>query len=443
MTITVSSTTDRPEGDQLKSDPSATVRPESAPEKPGSTQIRRVVSQRRETDVLALVGGLASASGLTWLLFTQIGPFSGVVGCVVVGYLTFVGIYALLVSMDENTQAVRDRVVAVVIQGLAGLLLTVLLFVIGYVMYNGAKAVVHVNFYTQDMGTTGPKDPLSKGGVLQAITGTLIEISIALVITVPIGLTCAVFLSEFPGKFARLVRTLTEAMTALPSILAGLFVYSAYVLTFHLQRSGFAAALAISVMMLPIMIRAADVVLRLVPGSLTEASLALGASRWRTVWYVTLPSARSGLATAVILGTARGIGETSPVLLTAGFGYNLNRNPTSGPMPSLPLLVFILRSSGEPTLIARAFGAGTVLMVLVLLLFGIARWIGGRGPGVLTKSQQRRRDTQSHDDATRISRQAAERGARERTAASLTPALLTDVPDATAQREPFQTGGTR
>ena len=163
------------------------------------------------------------------------------------------------------------------------------------------------------------------------IIGTLWEITIALAITVPLGITCAVFLNEIPGRFSRLVRTVAEAMTALPSIVAGLFIYATVDPVLGVEKSGFAAALAISVEMLPIIIRAADVVLRLVPGTLREASLALGASQWRTVWHVILPTARSGLTTAVILGTARGIGETSPVLLTAGFTQRFNADPAAGP----------------------------------------------------------------------------------------------------------------
>jgi phosphate transport system permease protein len=145
-------------------------------------------------------------------------------------------------------------------------------------------------------------------------------------------------------------------------------------------------------------------VLRLVPGSLTEASYALGAGHWRTVWHVTLPTARSGLTTSVILGTARGIGETSPVLLTAGSTAAINWNPVEGPMVSLPLLVFEMVSSPEPTMIARGFGAAALLMVLVLVLFALARAFGGRGPGQLTRRQQHRRVIASRRDAERFRR---------------------------------------
>jgi phosphate transport system permease protein len=229
-------------------------------------------------------------------------------------------------------------------------------------------------------------DPLSDGGILHAIAGSLIQITIALIITIPLGLTTALFLNEISGKFARFVRTIVEAMTALPSIVAGLFIYASVILLFGVDKSGFAASLAISVMMLPIMIRSADVVLRLVPSTLKEASIGLGAGQWQTVWRVILPTSRSGLVTAIILATARDIGETSPVLLTSGFTAGLNLDPFHGPMVSLPLAIFEFVKSPEPTMIARGFGTAAVLMFIVLLLFVIARIIGGQ---TITKKEKR------------------------------------------------------
>ena len=165
--------------------------------------------------------------------------------------------------------------------------------------------------------------------------------------------------------------------------------------------------MAISVMMLPIISRASDVVLRLVPGTLKEASYALGSGQWRTVWNVVLPTAKSGLTTAVILGTARGIGETSPVLLTAGFTAALNTNPFSGPMISLPLATFEFVKSPQENFIIRGFGTAAVLLVLVLLLFIVARTIGGRGPGNLSRRQLRKRAKNSMNDIQRFEARVA------------------------------------
>jgi phosphate transport system permease protein len=191
-------------------------------------------------------------------------------------------------------------------------------------------------------------------------------------------------------------------MTALPSILAGLFIFATWILILGFERSGLAASIAMSIMMLPIIIRSADVVLRLVPGNLREASSALGAPHWRTVWHVVLPTARSGLTTAVILGVARGIGETAPVLLTAGFTSTMNVNPLRNPMVSLPLAAFEFVRSPQPALIARGFATAAFLMFLVLVLFSLARMVGGRPAGRLSKGQAKRAAAHSRKDLARF-----------------------------------------
>jgi phosphate transport system permease protein len=302
---------------------------------------------------------------------------------------------------------VRDRVVTVVLYSVATFVLVALFSVILFTFIKGWNAFIHPNFFTQDLSTTGPLAPLHEGGMKHALVGTLWEIGIALVLTVPLGISCAIYLSEVGGRFARFVRTVAEAMTALPSIVAGLFIYITWIVSFGFEHSGLAAALALSVTMLPIIIRAADLVLRLVPGNLREASAALGAPSWRTVWHVVLPTSRSGLATAVILGTAWGIGETAPVLLTAGYTTYLNTNPLHGPMTSLPLLAYTLVKSGLKPQIARGFAAAAFLLFLVLFLFVIARIIGGRGPGDLSPGQARRRRRASARDLARFEARTA------------------------------------
>ncbi|MCC2594187.1 phosphate ABC transporter permease PstA [Tessaracoccus sp. OS52] len=353
-----------------------------------------------------LIGAGVAAAALAALLFGWFAPLSGPIGWVVVAFGCFLALYVLLVSRDNGAMDVRDRL-ATVLFGSAGVVVfSALLFIVVYTLVRGVEALQHGNFFTQTMQFAGPLDPLTAGGVMHAIVGTLIQISIALAITIPLGVGTAVYLNEVGGRFARLVRTISDAMTALPSIVAGLFVYAAIIQGVTHERSGFAAAVAITVMMLPVVIRSADVVLRLVPQNLREASYALGSSRWNTVRHVVLPTAKSGLVTSVILGTARGIGETSPVLLTSGVTAALNVNPFSGPMISLPLQVFDFVRSPEPTMIARGFGAAAVLMVLVLVLFIVARTLGGRGPGELTPRQQRAVRAASKRDVLRFSTRA-------------------------------------
>lgn len=386
---------------------------------PGDTPVgsRRSLRAIRTDDVYPVIGAAAGAMATATLLFGWIAPLTGMVGWLAVSFVLFIVFYGLLVSVVADLREVIDRVMTVLLASAGIILFSALVFVVVFVILRGADALFHWNFFVQDMQFAGPLDGLDVGGVSHAIMGTLIQIGIALAITVPLGILTAVFLNEIGGPFARFVRTVTDAMTALPSIVAGLFVYSAIILLITGQRSGFAAAMAITVMMLPIVVRAADVVLRLVAGNLREAALALGASRFRTVWHVVLPTARSGLATAVILGTARGIGETSPVLLTSGVTAVMNLNPFEGPMISLPLQVFDFVRSPEPNMVARGFGAAAVLMLLVLALFAIARIIGGRGPGELTARQRSAVARQSQNDLIRI-----ERAAHARTAELAAPA---------------------
>jgi phosphate transport system permease protein len=375
--------------------------------RPPGGQVRRPLGGLRNTDAFALAGALGAALTGTGLLWMQLGPFTGLLGYVVVSWLLFVATYALLISFDEDEPAVRDRISAVVVHSLAVVLFGSLIFVIGYTFWRGAKALPHLNFFTQDMRSAGPLDPLTVGGIKHAIIGTLIELGITLAVSVPLGLLGGVFLHEIPGRFSRFVRTIVEAMTALPDLLAGLFIFATLILIFGLDKSGLAAALALSVTILPIIIRTTDVVLRLVPGNLTEAAYALGSGQWRNVRYVVLPTARSGLATAVILGAARAIGETSPVLIAGGATAQVNTDPVHGPMMSLPLLAYTMVQNSQDNMVARGFGTAATLMVLVLLLFAVARIIGGRGPGQLTARQQRRRAAGSRRDFKRLTSRTA------------------------------------
>ncbi len=288
--------------------------------------------------------------------------------------------YCSITALNNPRTVVIDRFVASSIH--AGAILTgaALVSAVVFTFWRGYPALVHLNFYTHDMSGVGPQDPLSRGGVLHAIVGTLIEIGIAIAITLPLGVGTAVYMVEVGGRSSKIVRTVVEAMTALPSIIAGLFIYTVLIVDIRFPKTGFAAAMAISVMMLPIIARASDVVLRVVPSGLREASQALGASRWQTVWRVVLPTARPGLATALILGIARGVGETSPVLLTSGASTFFNADPFSDPMNSLPLFTYFAVRSGEDRFIERGFGAASVLLMLVLVLFIIARLLARQRP---------------------------------------------------------------
>ncbi|WP_375474910.1 phosphate ABC transporter permease PstA [uncultured Jatrophihabitans sp.] len=333
----------------------------------------RAIRSRTFDDIACLAGAFAGSLATTYILYEFVLPFDGRLGFFLCWYLLFLGMYLGATALSNPRTVVVDRLASTLVQAGAGLTALALASAVTFPFIRGYHALVHLNFLTSDMGGVGPQDAFNRGGVLHAIVGTLIEIGIALIIALPLGIGAAVYMSEVGGKFARVVRTVVEAMTALPSVVAGLFIYTLLIVDLHIPKTGFTAAMALAVMILPIIARASDVVLRVVPGGLREASLALGASRWQTVWRVVLPTVRPGLATAVILGVARGIGETSPVLLTSGNSSFFNANPFSQPMDSLPLQTYFAVRSGEPMYIERGFATACVLLILVLLLFITAR----------------------------------------------------------------------
>lgn len=347
------------------------ARPELATAQPPSAT--RTLSTTTAQDRMVEVGAWASGFAIAWLLNARLLPWTGLLPLALSTVVAGLVVLAVATAMTEPRPVVVDRVVAAIVHVAALSVAVALLSTIAFILVRGLEALPHLALLTQDMSGVGPRDAFDRGGILHAVVGSLVQVGIAVVVTVPLGIGTAVFMTEVGGRYARIVRTVVEAMTALPSIVAGLFVYTTLIVGLGVARSGFAAAMALAVMMLPIIARAADVVLRVVPGGLREASLALGASRWRTVWHVVLPTARPGLATALILGVARGIGETSPVLLTSGAASFLVVNPTDGVMNSLPLFIYSTVRSGEPMYIARAFAAATVLLLLVLALFAVAR----------------------------------------------------------------------
>jgi phosphate transport system permease protein len=232
-------------------------------------------------------------------------------------------------------------------------------------------------FLRQDLRHFSPRDPVSKAGMEQAIIGSIEQVGLATAMTVPIGVLTATYLNEVGGRFASCVRTIADAMTGLPSIIAGLFIYAAWVQPQHEKGfSGFAAAIALAVVMLPTVIRTAEEVLRLVSGHLREAALALGAPEWRVVLRVVIPTARTGLVTAAILGVARAVGETAPVLLTAFGSPRTNLNPFRGTQDDLPMRIYLLVRSPSDSNNAAAWGGALLLLLVILTLFTLARMLG-------------------------------------------------------------------
>ena len=235
-----------------------------------------------------------------------------------------------------------------------------------------------LNLFTQDMSLAAPTDPLTNGGVLHAITGTLTLVALALVMSVPIGILTALYLTEIKGRFSGPIRFLVQAMSGVPSIVAGLFILSAVLYPITKSYSALMGALALTILMIPTVARTSEEVLQLIPNDLREAGTALGGTQWRTVAMIVVPAARSGLLTAVILGIARIAGETAPLLLLTGGGDKVNPNPFNGSVGSLPYYIWKSFNAGSPESLTRAWAGLLVLMLLVLLLFVLARALSTR-----------------------------------------------------------------
>jgi phosphate transport system permease protein len=225
------------------------------------------------------------------------------------------------------------------------------------------------------LGILGPG-----GGAYHAILGTVIITAITSVLSIPIGLLTAVYLVEYGhGRLKRAITVMVDVMTGIPSIVAGLFAYALFVIFFGPGvRMGLAGAVALSVLMIPVVVRSSEEVIRLVPNELREAAYALGVPKWRTVVKIVLRTALAGLATAVTLAIARVIGETAPLLVTVGITNGTNTDPFNGRMATLPVFAYYqLTQPGVPPEngINRAWTAAFVLIIIVLLLNLIARLI--------------------------------------------------------------------
>ena len=233
------------------------------------------------------------------------------------------------------------------------------------------------SFFTTDPTGSFFGDP---GGIRSAIVGTLEIVGLASLIAIPLGIGVALYLTEYgrDGRFANVVRYFVDVMTGVPSIVFGLFIYITLVVS-HIggNFTGWKGSVALSLLMLPIVVRASEVVLLLVPSALREAALALGAPRWRVISRVVLPTALPGLVTGSILAIARGMGETAPLIFTVSVAFGLTGN-LGAQMNSLPLQIFNDISSPRDAIIARAWGAALTLVVLVLILNLIARLIARR-----------------------------------------------------------------
>lgn len=324
--------------------------------------------------------GAVVIGALTWLPFGSVNWARWIVASLV-AYLLITFVVSRLV---ESPRQATDRFATAVMNSAFAVVLLPLFSVVWTVVERGSNRF-DWEFYSQSMrGVIG-----EGGGGYHAIVGTLIVTAMTALFAVPFGLFTAIYLVEYStgGRFARAVTSLVDVMTGIPSIVAGLFAYALFVFLDDVpiltalstgvgHRSGLAGAVALTLLMTPVVVRTSEEMLRLVPNELREASYALGVPRWKTIVKVVLPTAVAGILTGIVLAIARVIGETAPLLVTVGITADVNWNPIDGRLATLP--VFSYNSYKFPTLpveasIDRAWAAALTLVLLVVILFTIAR----------------------------------------------------------------------
>jgi phosphate transport system permease protein len=296
-------------------------------------------------------------------------------------------------SLGAGRRKAKNRVATVLITASFGVALIPLVWLLWTVISKGASTITSADWWTGTQRNIGYKDP--GGGAYHAIVGTLEQVALCTLISVPIGILVGIYLVEYGrGVLTRVTSFMVDILTGLPSVVAALFIYAVFVTTFHGTRAGWLVSLALVMLMLPVIVRTTEEMLKLVPNELREASYALGVRKWKTILKVVVPTAFSGLITGVVLGIARVAGETAPLLILVGYSGNLNTNLFDGFQGSLPGLIndqfanlgsgshaFGLDANGHRVLIHnyapdRLWGTALTLIIIVMALNLIARFIG-------------------------------------------------------------------
>lgn len=327
-----------------------------------------------------ITGGIFLVSVLIAYLLIKFTGLSGKLGMFASFLAVFVTINAVREYLRFGSASAKDTFVNILVAAGAFITIVPITSILYTVISKGIKGLYPGLFFT-DMSLNAPNDPLDVGGLGHSIVGTLLLVSIALVFSVPIGILTALYLTEIKGRFSHPIRFLVQAMSGVPSIVAGLFIFSAILIPITKNNSSLLGSLALTILMIPTVARTSEEVLNLIPNDLREAGIALGGTQWRTVAMIVVPAAKSGLITAVILGIARIAGETAPVLLLAGGGDKFNFNPASGPMGSLPYYIWRSFGAGSEEAVTRAWTGLFVLLVIVFALFTAARFLGNRKVG--------------------------------------------------------------
>ena len=246
-----------------------------------------------------------------------------------------------------------------------------LVWVLSVVVARGWHAVTASSWWTHSLHGVLPEE--FAGGVYHALYGTVVQAGVATVLAVPLGLMTAVYLVEYGyGRLARVTTFMVDVLAGLPSIVAALFIFSLWIATLGREQSAFAVSLALVLLMLPVVVRSAEEMLKLVPDELREASYALGIPKWKTIMRIVVPIAMPGIISGVLLSIARVMGETAPVLVLVGYSRSVNFNIFDGNMASLPLLIYSELDNPEPAGFLRVWGAALTLVILVAIIYLVA-----------------------------------------------------------------------
>ena len=303
-------------------------------------------------------------------------PLQGRAGFLVVALLVYAAGQTAVSFATEGQRFAKDRLLALFVHLCVALALVPLVAVIVYTISKGLKKLDGA-FLTHNLTGIGPLD--TNGGEYHAVIGTLEQVLFAIVIAVPLGLLVAVYVTEYgTGRLAAAVRFVIDVMTGIPSIVAGLFIFAFLVIGLHQGYSGFAAALSLTILMLPVVVRSAEEMIKLVPDEMREASYALGIPKWKTILKIVLPTASAGITTGVMIAIARITGETAPLLLTSFVTPGTNVNPFSGKQTAIPTFIFDQAGQGQAITYDRAWAAALTLIIIVLVLYVGARLLTRR-----------------------------------------------------------------
>ncbi|OSC28768.1 phosphate ABC transporter, permease protein PstA [Mycobacterium vulneris] len=242
-----------------------------------------------------------------------------------------------------------------------------LVWVLSVVVARGWYAVTRTGWWTHSLHGILPEQ--FAGGIYHALYGTVVQAGVAALLSVPLGLMTAIFLVEYgSGRLVRLTTFMVDVLAGVPSIVAALFIFSLWIATLGFQQSSFAVSLALVLLMLPVVVRSGEEMLRLVPDDLREASYALGVSKWKTIVRIVLPIATPGIVSGILLSVARVIGETAPVLVLVGYSRSINVDIFQGNMASLPLLIYTELTNPEHAGFLRIWGAALTLIIMVAVI---------------------------------------------------------------------------